>query len=493
MQGLAVNRVVNVNVSFAPLAVPLVNFDTLLVLGDSDVVDSGEVMREYNLLSEVAGDFGTTAPEYQAAALYFGQLPPPATLYIGRWALTPTKGSLTGGFLSNSDKLISKWTAVTTGGFKITLDGGTEKVIGPINLSAVVNLNGVASAVQAALVTAGVTGATCTYNGQQFLIRSGTTGPTSSVSFASAPLTGGDLSAQMYLTASLAERTAVGLAAETPVACLARVDGRGWYAATFAASRPLTDPEHLANAAYIEGAEMHLYGLTSNASNVLDPVSTADLASQLSLAEYFRTVGQWSAQTPFAISSFFGRAFTTNFEGSNTTITMKFKIQPGVTPEVLSATQASTIEAKRFNVYVLYENGAAITEQGVVSGRAWFDEIHGTDWLANRVQTDLFNILYQSPKIPQTNPGVQILVAGTEGALSQGVINGLMAPGRWNAPGFGTLSYGDYMGKGWYTWANSVDDQPQAEREARIAPLIQVAIKLAGAVHHADVLINVNR
>jgi hypothetical protein len=75
MVGLAVQRVVNVQVAFSPLAIPLVNFDTLLLLGDSDVVDTGEVMRGYNLLVDVARDYGTTAPEYQAAVLYFAQRP----------------------------------------------------------------------------------------------------------------------------------------------------------------------------------------------------------------------------------------------------------------------------------------------------------------------------------------------------------------------------------------------------------------------------------
>jgi hypothetical protein len=119
--------------------------------------------------------------------------------------------------------------------------------------------------------------------------------------------------------------------------------------------------------------------------------------------------------------------------------------------------------------------------------------MHGLDWLANRIQTDVFNVLYQSPKIAQTNPGVHVLVATIEGALAQGVNNGLIAPGIWNAPGFGQLNTGDLLAKGYYTYAQSVDDQNAADRSARKAPLIQVAVKLAGAIHSADVLINVNR
>jgi len=493
-QGLAVSRVVDVTVFFEPIGTPLINFDTLLVLGDSGVVDTGEVMREYNLLSDVAGDFGTTAPEYQAAALFFGQQPPPSSLYIGAWARTATNGALAGGFLSPQQQLIGNWTSIVNGAFGFSVNGAAAVQITGLSFASATNLNAVAAVINTALTSHT---ATCIWNGQQFIIKSTTAGPTSSVAPLTAPTGGGtDLSAQLMMNAATMERTVTGIAAETPVQCLARVDGRGWYAVTFAASVALTDAQHLANAAYIEGAEMHLYGLTTNEATVVDPANSADIASQLMLAEYYRTVGQWcstAGANPFAICSFFGRAFTVNFEGSNTTITMKFKTEPGIIPEVLSATQANTIEAKRFNVYVMYENGVAILEQGVVSGPAYFDEIHGTDWLANRVQTDLFNILYQTPKIPQTNNGIQILVAGADGGLSQGVTNGLIAPGVWNAVGFGTLEYGTFLSKGWYTWANSVDTQDPADRAQRIAPLIQIAIKLAGAVHSADVQINVNR
>jgi hypothetical protein len=45
-QGLSVSRVVDVTVNFTPQAIPTTRFDTLLILGDSPVVDTGEVMRE---------------------------------------------------------------------------------------------------------------------------------------------------------------------------------------------------------------------------------------------------------------------------------------------------------------------------------------------------------------------------------------------------------------------------------------------------------------
>lgn len=496
MQGLSVSRVVDVQVNFAPVAAPAQRFDTLLILGDSPVIDTGEALREYNMISEVAGDFGTEAPEYLAASLFFGQRPQPSTLFIGRWARTATQGRLTGGPLSGVEQLLNKWTTVINGGFGVAVDGGAVTQVTGIDLSTVTNLNGVASAVQTAIRAggAGFAQAVFVWNGQHFAMASGTTGPTSRVAFFTAPTAGTDLSKQLKMSVDTATRNSTGSPAETPVACIARVDGRGWYACSFAASVQPTDTDNLAVSGYIEAAsDKHMFGVTDKNPVIIDALNTTDFPSQASLAEYVRTTVQYSITNPYAICSFFGRALTVNFNGSNTTLTMKFKIEPGVIPELLTATQASTIANKRCNVYVQYNNGTSITQEGVMSGRAYFDEIHGLDWLANRIQNDLWNVLYQSPKIPQTDPGVHILVATCDGGLSQGVQNGLIAPGVWNAPGFGELAFGDYLENGWYTFANSVNTQAQSDREARIAPLIQIAVKLAGAVHFVDVVINVNR
>lgn len=496
MQGLSVSRVVDVQVNFEPIAAAQQTFSTLLILGDTGIIDAGEAIREYDTIEDVVADFGTTAPEYLAADLFFSQVPQPGpgTLYIGTWARVATAGRLTGGPVPPADQLLSNWTSIINGGFTVTLDGSsTPTHVSGVNLQNVLNMNGVATAIQTALQLIAPQ-ATFVWNGQQFILTSGTTGASSSVSYLTAATTGTDLSAQLYMTQPLAERSASGLAPETPVAALARVDGTGWYAVTFAASVPLTDAQHLANSGYIEAAtDKHVYGATVSEAIVLDPSNTSDLASQTMLADYMRTTLQYSINNPYAICSFFGRALTVNFEGSNTTLTMKFKVQPGVIPELLTGAEASTIAAKRCNVYVQYNNGTSIVQEGVMSGLAYWDEIHGLDWLANRIQNDMWNLLYQSPKVPQTNPGVHMLTNTADGGLSQGVINGLVAPGVWNAPGFGTITQGTYLANGWYCYANSVDTQDQADREARIAPLIQIAVKLAGAIHFANVVINVNR
>jgi hypothetical protein len=108
-------------------------------------------------------------------------------------------------------------------------------------------------------------------------------------------------------------------------------------------------------------------------------------------------------------------ARSVDFTASNTTITLKFKQEPGVTYETLSTSQANNLEAKNCNVYVYYENDTAILEQGVMSNGDFFDERHGLDWLQNAVQTADFNTLYTSTtKIPQTDAGTTTRIANIE-------------------------------------------------------------------------------
>ncbi|EFU7669536.1 DUF3383 domain-containing protein, partial [Escherichia coli] len=149
---------------------------------------------------------------------------------------------------------------------------------------------------------------------------------------------------------------------------------------------------------------------------------------------------------------------------------------------------------KNANVFVYYANDTAILQQGVMANGDFFDERHGLDWLQNYVQTNLYNLLYTSTtKIPQTDAGVTRLLSNVEQSMDQSVTNGLVAAGVWNGGPIGQLNSGDTLTKGYYVYAQPLVQQAQADREARKAPLIQVACKLAGAVHYADVQINVVR
>lgn len=496
-QGLPVSDVVSVSVTLTPLAAAVRNFGLLLILGDSTVIDVGERLRNYSgnsALTAIANDFGESATEYLAADAYLSQSPQPSSIYIGRWASGATPGKLVGPTLSAAQQQLSNFTAVTTGAMDITVDG-TQKTLTALNFASAQNLNAVAAVVQTALASSAAVVWNSVYS--RFEVTSTTTGTSSSVSFATPPGSGVDVSSLLGLQSAQGGRVVTGIAAESLVSAVETLANQStdWYGLYVAAQHAVQSSDILAAAGFIEGAgPSRIYGVTTQDPTVLDPTQNTDIASQLMAAKYQRTFVQYSSFSPYAAASIFGRAFTVDFTASNSTITLKFKQEPGITAETLTQTQASALEAKNCNVFVNYNNSTAILEQGVMANGYFFDEVHGLDWLQNQVQTNVYNVLYTSAtKIPQTDAGVTVLANAAEQACEQGVTNGLLAPGVWNASGFGAITQGQTLPKGYYIYQPPIASQSQSDREARKAPTLQIAAKLAGAVHFANVAINVNR
>ena len=343
-----------------------------------------------------------------------------------------------------------------------------------------------------------MTGVTVTYNAgyNRFEFTSNTTGATSAISFLSPTGSGVDISGKLGATSSSSGAYVVaGQVAETAADAVALFDanyGMQWYALNLPSG---ADADHLAVAAYIEAASnKHLYGVNTQAAGALVSTDTANIAYQLAQLKYKKTLVQYSSSSTFAVCSLLGRSITTNFNGNNTVITLMFKQEPGIAAESINQTQANALAANKCNAFVNYNNGTSIIQNGVVCSGDFIDVITGTDWLAVDIQTNVYNLLYTSTtKIPQTDSGVHLIVTTIESRCSQAVTNGLLAPGVWSSGGFGLLNQGDFLQKGFYVYANPLASQSTSDRAARKAPPIQIAAKLAGAVHSVDIQINVNR
>ena len=492
-KALSVDRVVKVTINLQPLAAGRRNFGVLLIVGASDVIDMEERIRAYTGIDGVAADFGVSTPEYKAAELFFSQSPRPSQLRIGRWAKTATPAVLKGAVLPDDEAEPSEWTGITGGTFAVSVGGASKEITG-LDFSGETNLNGVAGVISTALASAG---ASCVWTGERFVMTTTAKGTAAKIGYVS-PLgspSGTDISRKLRMTESTGLPPVDGVDGETAKeAVMALADKSGdWYGCVFA-DEALTVDDHLDVAAYVQAAsKSRIYGVTDTDTRALDATYANDVASKAKTLGYTRTIVAYS-QNPYAIVSALGRAFTVNFNANRSTITLKFKQLPGITAEGLTETQATALESKRCNVFAAYDNETAIFQEGVMAGSAYFDEIHGLDWLQNAVQTEVWNLLYQSKtKIPQTESGANQVIACIEACLEEAVNNGLIAPGMWNADGFGLLERGDYLEKGYYVYVSPIADQPQSEREQRKLPVIQIAAKLAGAVHFVDVQIDVNR
>ena len=137
------------------------------------------VAKEYSNADAVGNDYGTTSDKYKFAQIYFngftGSTVKPSALFISKYSAVDSAAKLTGASLRSMspDQLKS-----ITGAISVTIDG--VLATGTVDLSAATSFSNAATLIATAL-TAAVTFDTQL---QSFVIASGTTGATSSISFA---------------------------------------------------------------------------------------------------------------------------------------------------------------------------------------------------------------------------------------------------------------------------------------------------------------------
>lgn len=194
-------------------------------------------------------------------------------------------------------------------------------------------------------------------------------------------------------------------------------------------------------------------------------------------------------------AAYAGRAMSVNFSGSNTAITMNLKQLSTIDPdESITQTQWAALATAGVDAYVDYAGVPAVVSNGA---NQYFDEVYNIVWLVSALKVAGFNALAQvSNKIPQTEPGMTLLKKAYQSVLDQAVNNGFAAPGSWtSAEWFGSQSAmtKNIQEKGYYIYSAPVNLQSVADRADRKAPLVQIALKEAGAIHSSNVVVNINQ
>ena len=475
------------------------------VVANSTVVSisaNTSVTISNNLTAVATGTYSTVCPEYIAATEWFSQSPQPGYVLIGRWASAATSSRVQGAPLSATQQLLSNWTGITSSGFKISVDGGAATAVTIGTLAGATSMASIAATVQAAVRTATSGLQTVTWNAVSgtFMIEGTSTGATSTLAI-TAPASGTDLSLNLGISTAISgSYTVAGIAAETAATAVANFDntfGQQWYAVFVIgidADSTSVFTDRLAVAAYVEASNTkHAFGINTSDAAVITSATT-DVAYALKALGYRKTTVHYSSTSKFAVVSYLARILTTNYTANKTVITLMYKTEPGIVGENLSTTAAGYLFGKNANVFTYYDNNVAIIQPGVQCSGDFTDTIFAADWYAITVQNTLFNLLYSNPtKIPQTDAGNNILVAGINQVSDQAVANGMLAPGVWTQAGFGTLNQGDTLSKGYYVYAPPISTQNSTDRAARKSVPFQVAAKLAGAIHTVSCILYINR
>lgn len=192
-------------------------------------------------------------------------------------------------------------------------------------------------------------------------------------------------------------------------------------------------------------------------------------------------------------AAYAGRAMSVDFSGSATTISMHMKDLVGVLPDP-GITQTVLNLCKTVGADV-YASIAGLPKVFCTGGNAFYDQVYNVTWLVFALQVAGFNaIATTSTKLPQTEPGMAVLRGAYLRILQQSVRNGYCAPGAWNSPelfGDPVALVRNVLQIGFYLFSAPVNQQSQTDRAARKAPLIQIALKEAGAIQSSSVIVNI--
>ncbi|TWH46334.1 DUF3383 family protein [Sporomusa sp. KB1] len=518
----SLNSVVDVVVQVSPLSAPRRAFDTGMIVGSSELIPAADAFQLYESLDAILEDgFTAETPEYKAASLYFSQNPRPRKLMIGTTELQ----TITGYTIAN------KGTGYAVGNI-LTVDGGSG---GRFMVTEVYQVGGVAQVTIAnagtgykegdILTVGGGTGCTLVVTGidedgsvtsvdidttgSGYAISTGQTttvtpaGGTSCTVNIVAVGAAGAIAELTLLSGGSGYSTAIGqittvssgsgtgctiditsVGAATFAAAVAHLRGKNaeWYAVS---CLDAAKEEILAIAEYVEVATpttVQVY--TTNDATVFPA---------LKALKRKRSIGQYSTTNSHAAVSIMGYAMRANTGMANSAYTLKFKQEPGVTVEPITSTELLDIKANNGNVYINRGMYYDMFEEGVMADGSFFDEVLNLDMLSNDIQLNVMDKLYKLPKVPQTEAGVTQLVEACISASNKAVTRGFLAPGKWTGQEILNLNTGDYLIQGFLVQSEAIADQTEADREARKAPPIYIAIKEAGAVHSVVIGVYVNR
>lgn len=193
-------------------------------------------------------------------------------------------------------------------------------------------------------------------------------------------------------------------------------------------------------------------------------------------------------------ASYAGLALSVNFNGSNTTTTMHLKVLSGVAPDPnMTQTILNQAVACGADTYVSLQGVSCVFCSGANS---FYDQVYNLLWFQGALQIAGFNFLAQTgTKIPQTEQGMDGLKGAYRAICEQARTNGYCAAGSWTSPttfGNQTQLVQNVAQRGYYIYSQPVAQQLQTARAARQAPIIQIALKQAGAIQSSNVIVAVN-
>lgn len=492
-----ISNIINVTIASAPLGLKQPNLSTIACF-TTELAPNGEDYLIYRNPANVASDFGSTSEVANLAVKIFAQTPNILS-NDGHLVVIPMLPSVTipatAGYEITDQINLQNFRLVDDGSVTIVVDGVSGDYTA-LDFTGCKTFEAVAGVFNNAFTNASV-GCTVTVENSCFKFTSSTTGATSSVNILSNE-TGTDLTALSYLdTASAVKVQGVSAYSgrERLVDAIKRAEGFTFFNGIITDHDYADETEVLDASDYVQ-TQSHMLFLPGFGGNCCDDGGLFDRIRSRSNTHtrclaYF--AGDGVSSRAFA-SAYASRGLSVNFDGSKTAMTMQLKVLAGIEPDAgATQTRYERCEAVGADNYMAFLGLPACSSNGA---NEFFDNVYNDIWLKTALQVAGFNVLRQvSTKIPQTASGLETIISAYQAVLNQGVKNGCFAPGEWTE----SITFGDpeilhnsVASVGYYIYATPMAEQSKAERESRVAPYIQMAIKRAGAVHKSNIIVYIN-
>lgn len=466
---------------------------TILILTDEEPVT--ELTGDYEIYRTVTSavkTWGTESTTTKMIQAIFGQSPNILNnngyVIVAPFLNIPA----TSGTLTTPSINIENFKTISNGVINLTIDGINEEITA-LDFTDVETVTDIANVIESK-----ITNATISVVNDTILFTSKITGTTSSVSILEATEAGTDLYGSEYLDgANCVEVVGTEQTKEGYSNAILRLADTIYFEGVLT-SRFTSDSEVIEASNTVESLQPNRI-LFAESSNLDALTVDTGLFYQLLTNNFTKTLLYTNGENAQLQAKLFAAAYASkllsvNYNGSNTCITMNLKDLSGIQADTnISESILQQCAGAGCDVYASVEGLPK-----VLSNRKhalYIDQVANQIWFVNTIQREVFNLLATTrTKIPQTESGMQLITNVINQICAQAITNGYGGAGKWNSAD----TFGDYddfhrniFEQGYYVYHLPVAQQIQSEREERRAPMFQIALKEAGAVHSANILIYV--
>ena len=372
------------------------------------------VAKEYSNADAVGNDYGTTSDKYAFAQIYFngftGSTVKPSALFISKYSAVDSAAKLTGASLRSMS--LDQLKAIT-GAISVTVDG--VLATGTVDLSAATSFSNAATLIATAL-TAAVTFDTQL---QSFVIASGTTGSTSSISFAT-----GAAAEALALTELTGAQLDNVTTVDTATTAMKRLTNYTLNLSTIVAetSTALTDDVQKEIATWVS-LQNHRYWLVKYGEEptALIANNTTNFAGWLAENNVADVTCVYGTFEHAALCA--GYAASLNFSELNGRTTMDFRSTSTLAPSVTDVDDANAIESNGYAYYGAFATANdrfIFLRNSIVSGEfKWVDAYLNQIYFNSQLQLAQITGLIANKSIPYNEVGKSKVRASAQDPINE--------------------------------------------------------------------------